>query len=234
LLTTMWLALVSVVVASAPISIRVGEARANGVDGAIAHEWLDRVATQLQRNGAVRLVQSQGEGLLEGEVAQVDAHWKVAVAIRRTRDGSVWATAAGDFSSEDAAQEWLEDAALDLEVDLRPSQLALQRVAPAPSAPTWVRLLPGVAGLALGAGAATSLIMSAERSVRIRMATDLSAEGTTALQREQKTLEVTGAVLAGAAAVGLASTVVWFGATNTVITVAPSTSGANVSVSGRF
>jgi hypothetical protein len=76
--------------------------------------------------------------------------------------------------------------------------------------------------------------MSAERSVRIRMATDLSPESTAALQREQRTLEVTGAVLAGAAAVGLASTVVWFGATNTVITVAPTSAGASVSVSGHF
>lgn len=224
----MLIALVTLLAASGPISIRVGDARATGVDGAVAQEWLERVATQLQRNGAVRVVQSQSDGILQGSVSKVELTWKVALEIRRARDGSVWAAIASDFVTEDAAAEWLEQAALDLEVDLRPTGVLLQRAVAPPATPAWLRLLPGAAGLALGAGAAATLIMSAEQSVQLR------ANPNAELQKQQHTLEVTGAILAGAAAVGLASSVVWFGASNNVITVAPTGGGASVSLSGRF
>lgn len=230
----MWISLIALVVAAGPISIRVGDVRATGIDSAVATEWMDRVATQLQRNGAVRLVKALGEGVLQGDVTQADQTWKVELEIRRTRDGSVWAAITHEFTSENAAVEWLEDAALDLEVDLRPNNVLLQRAAVQPGPPTWVRLLPAIAGVGLGAGAATSLIMSTQRAERIRSGSESSPEVMAQLQREQRTLEVTGAILGAAAAVGLASSVVWFGATGNVITVVPTASGAHVSVSGHF
>ena len=224
----MLVALVTLIATSGPVSIRVGDARATGIDGAIAQEWLTRVATQLQRNGAVRVVQSQEDGLLQGAVSKVELSWKVALEIRRARDGSVWAAISSEFVTEDAAIEWLEQAALDLEVDLRPTGVPLQRAVAPPASPVWLRLLPGAAGLLLGAGAATTLIMSADRSVQLR------ANPNAELRQQQRTLEVVGAILAGAGAVGIASSVVWFGASNTAITVAPTDGGASVSVWGRF
>ncbi len=230
----MLVALLALSVHAAPVTLRIGDVRALGVQRSIALEWVDRVAQQLQRTGAVRVVKSQGDGVLQAEFSHDEQQWKCSIEIRRAREGVLWGETHAVFDSESAAIDWLEVAALDLEADLSPTPILVTQQVNDPKDPAWVRAVPGVAGVAIGAGAATMLILSAVESVRLRNAHDLPQAQVDSLTREQKTLEVTGGVMAGAAAVGVAASVLWFGAAAPTVAVSPSPGGASVSLSGKF
>lgn len=235
----------------------------SGVDRALADAWFERFGLLLGQSGRLRVISSGdmaqllgmerqqqllgcattsssclaelagglgAEGLLRGSLVRAGHSLTISLKVLRSRDGSLWASATERFDDDDAAQRWLDDTARQFADTLAPVSAA-----PAPHLERWV---PGLVGVAAGAGAAVCLVLSHHDATTLATNHTLDTRAITDTGAHGRLTETLGYTLVGVAAAGLAGTALWLvlkpgdDTVSVVPTLLPG--GAAAVVSGAF
>jgi hypothetical protein len=166
------------------------------------------------------------EAIITANLARLDNTFQGSLRVLSSRDGKTLADARVEATGERAMVAALETAAIALSQQLRP---------PPPVSPRSRAWIPLVAGVALGGGAAASLVVAQSNYQKI----PLSDEGTAVkLANDGKVLQTSGWAMAGvgAAALVTAGLLLVLGGEPPTLTpqVSVTTSGATLGVSGAF